>query len=86
MQTIYEKELQQLKDWDEVQNTVPCNGFDFIVTAGHGYLVVPNTHQSYNIAKTVWEASGYGFVGTYAIYLEEDCEADTFLKTDGAII
>lgn len=77
--TIYEKELQSLKTWDEVQGTSKdeTTGLDFIGTAGHGYLVVPKSNKDANKAKAICH---YGFTGHYAYYLEEDCEFFEFLK------
>jgi hypothetical protein len=77
LKTIYEVELQMLKDWDEVQFTTNYKGFDFIETAGHGYLVVPKNHPKY---KTACKISEYGFKGSKAVYLEEDNEAKQFLQ------
>lgn len=75
----YERELSILKPHDEVQFSEDVKGFQFIVTAGHGYLVVPHGHAFGTLANSVYEASGYGFNGKLATYLEEDCEASTFL-------
>lgn len=75
--TNFEKELQALKTWDEIQSTVKVKGFDFIITAGHGYLVVPKTSIYFNLAKKIVKC---GFTGKLAIYLEEDSEAPEFLK------
>lgn len=82
MKTLYEQELQNLKPWDEVQTTeeIEKNGvkYDFIVTAGHGYLVVNRTSKHFRLAKSIAE---FGFIGDYAVYLEEDSEASKFLKS-----
>lgn len=79
--SIYETELQNLKPWDEVQFTqhpIPATkGFNFIITAGHGYLVIPKENPYYNKLN----ASKYSFKGENALYLEEDSEAPAFLKT-----
>lgn len=77
--TRYERELQHLKPYDEVQSTerASVGGLDFIVTAGHGYLVVPTTHARANEARALCV---YGFIGKHAIYLEEDCEARDFIE------
>lgn len=80
--TKYEAELQRLKSWDEVQFTSSLYGFDFIETAGHGYLVVPRDNPMFYLAKDICK---YGFSGQHAVYLEEDCEAGQFLKSIGAI-
>lgn len=80
--TIYERELQELKDWDTVEHTRDVYGFEFIVTAGHGYLVVPISNPMFYIAKDIVQ---YGFKGKKAIYLEEDVEAGEFLTAIGAI-
>jgi len=75
----YQKELQALKAWDEIQTYNKPEfalGYAFIGTAGHGYLVVPTTDKYYNKAL---EISNYGFVGKLAVYLEEDCEMSEFL-------
>jgi len=79
--TKYEKELQALKDWDEVQRTTKCefSGYDFITTAGHGYLIVPrNNSRGMEIVNQM--NVSYGFKGELAIYLEEDCEATEFIN------
>ncbi len=80
-QTIYEKELQSIKTWDEIQGSeaVHCkaNSYQFITTAGHGYLVVPMDDKYIRTAKDI---VAYGFVGEHAVYLEEDCEMPEFLK------
>jgi|AntRauTorckE6833_2_1112554.scaffolds.fasta_scaffold52170_2 hypothetical protein len=86
MSTQYQTELIKLRPDDEVTMVSPCNGFDFIHTASHGYLVVPYSHPSYKIACKVHDNSGYGYKTKQAVYLEEDCEAHTFLTTDGAIV
>jgi hypothetical protein len=74
--TKYEVELQRLKDWDEVQYTTKHAGYDFITTAGHGYLVVPKEDKHYTLARKI---ANYGFKGRQAVYLEEDYEAGEFL-------
>lgn len=76
--TIFESELQELKQHDEVQQTIRLKkGYDFIMTAGHGYLVVPATDDHYKTAKQLVDC---GFNGRHAAYLEEDFEAGEFLK------
>lgn len=72
----YEKELQELKPWDEVQGTESAS-YDFITTAGHGYLVVPVGDDGYSEARRLCK---YGFIGELAVYLEEDVEAPRFLS------
>ena len=44
----YEQELSELKPHDPAQFTENYKGYDFIVTAGHGYLIVPKSHQRAN--------------------------------------
>ena len=75
----YQTELSELKTWDTIQGTykIPNANYDFINTAGHGYLVVPKTDRDADIAKKICK---YGFVGKLAYYLEEDCEAWEFLR------
>lgn len=73
----YEKELQNLKSYDEVQFSEELKGFQFITTAGHGYLVVPKENEHYPKAEKICK---YGFKGQYAVYLEEDCEALEFIN------
>lgn len=77
----YERELSALKPYDEVQFTEQLTGkaqeFQFITTAGHGYLVVPKDNTMADIAKRICK---YGFVGELAYYLEEDSEASEFIK------
>ena len=85
MKTIYEMELQSLKEYDEVQGTEICrfSGLPFIYTAGHGYLAVPTESAYYSEAVEIWTQSRYGFTGNFAVYLEEDQEAPDFLKAIG---
>ncbi len=72
----YMKELQSLKSWDEVQTFRPVGrGYNFIGTAGHGYLVVPKNDVYYSVADSIG-----GFKGKLAVYLEEDCEYSEFRK------
>ncbi len=75
----YQEELQSLKSWDEVQFTKidPRTGYNFITTAGHGYLAVPTDDINAETAKKI---CNYGFTGKLAYYLEEDCEYSEFLK------
>lgn len=74
----YEKELQELRPHDEVQDTErDSSGYDFIVTASHGYLVVPKSDTFYYIAEYIVEE---GYTGKLAIYLEEDYEAGEFIE------
>ena len=75
----YQKELQALKPWDEVQGMNEygaLKGYNKIYTAGHGYLVVPKEDKNYSIAKSICEC---GFKGYHAVYLEEDCEIGQFM-------
>lgn len=77
----YMKELQELKPYDEVQfmnEYGAIRGYNKIYTAGHGYLVVPVTDKYAGRAKYICK---YGFVGKYAIYLEEDCELPEFIDS-----
>lgn len=54
MQTIYEKELQALKPWDQVQHTRSIGrGYNKIETAGHGYLVVPRGDIFASVARKI---------------------------------
>jgi len=82
--TVFEKELQRLKSHDQIQSTVKCefSGYDFITTAGHGYLVIPMTDKFAFKALSILK---YGFKGDRAIYLEEDCEAPEFIYSIKAV-
>ena len=75
----YQKELQILKPWDDVEGQ--CievrNGYDRIYTAGHSYLCIPKADKNYFIAHKICK---YGFKGELACYLEEDCEIQEFEK------
>ena len=80
---IYRQELQALKNWDEIQGIEELgNGYKFIYTASHGYLVVPNNDKNIEKARQIVE---YGFIGKNAVYLEEDCEAGAFYKAIGLL-
>ena len=86
----YRRELQNLKPWDEVQNICADNpltisgkistSYQFIHTAGHGYLVVPRSDKNAEVARKICR---YGFIGKLAYYLEEDCEYNEFMKAVG---
>jgi len=76
----HEKELQKLLgEDDEVQYTerFAMSGYDFIITAGHGFLVVPIDSPDWTLAKEIVK---YGYKGELGVYLEEDDEVPTFLK------
>ena len=76
----YQKELQRLKTDDEIQDYGDwgrTKGYCFIVTSGHGYLVVPKKDKNARIAKRI---CNYGYEGKLAYYLEEDCETGEFLS------
>ena len=76
----YQRELQQLKPWDEVQGMNQygaLRGYNKIYTARHGYLVVPINDNNIDMAKSI---CSYGFIGDHAVYLEEDCELGQFMK------
>lgn len=78
---LYQMEFEQLKPYDPVQfiekNEQWDKGYLFIVTAGHGYLIVPKKDKNSHIAKKICK---YGFIGNLAYYLEKDIEAGQFLK------
>ena len=79
--TIYAQELETLKPHDPVQfSSMTKYGLEFITTAGHGYMVVPQEHEYYPQALRLCE---YGFSGDIAVYLEEDCEVPKFLSEVG---
>jgi len=75
----YTQELARLKPDDEIQYIERLEKYplDFIGTAGHGYLVVPKEHPLHAHAHKICQ---YGYKGTHAVYLEEDCEASEFLN------
>jgi hypothetical protein len=77
----YESELQRiLQGYDEVQYSSTEDkdeGYIFITTAGHGFLVVPVKDRYAHVAMNIVK---FGYIGKLAIYLEEDQEASTFLK------
>ena len=74
----YQKELSAFRPHDEIQSFGPVGmGYNFIGTAGHGYLVVPVTDPFHPIAMSICE---FGYIGQNAVYLEEDCEYPKFRK------
>lgn len=76
--TIYEKELQAFRPYDEMQGLRPIGrGYNKITTAGHGFLVVPKSDPFASIAHAIAQ---YGYNGKLAYYLEEDCEASEFIS------
>lgn len=75
---IYQKEFSQLKPNDPIQFSETIKeGYEFIVTSGHGYLVVPKADCNSSLAS---EMCKYGFKGQHATYLEEDCEVPDFIN------
>ena len=77
----YQRELQELKPWDKVQGMNEygaMRGYNKIYTAGHGYLVVPTNDKHAGRARYMCK---FGFIGKYAIYLEEDCELHEFIDS-----
>lgn len=84
----YQKELQQLKTWDEVQfcqlythtfnseGIYPESNYTYprITTAGHGYMVIDRSEITPEFDKILGDICQYGFVGKLAYYMEEDCE------------
>ena len=73
----YQRELQKMRPQDEIQSTQDFKGYDFIGTAGHGYLVIPKEDKNYPVAQKI---VNYGYKGDLAIYLEEDCEVGEFIN------
>jgi hypothetical protein len=74
----YEKELQKLKSDDEVCGVIEYSkGYSKIITAGHGYLVVPRGDKNFEKAAQI---CAFGYIGKHAVYLEEDCELGEFLR------
>lgn len=74
----YKKELQQLRPQDEIQYLRTDNAnaeYNFITTAGHGYLVVPITDKHFILSK-----KHATYAGQLANYLEEDCDKYNFLE------
>jgi len=56
-------------------------GFTFISTPGHGYLAVGSEDNGYSEALSIACNSNYSYVLDGGIvYLEEDCDANEFLK------
>lgn len=78
----YTREFSTLKPHDPAQFTEELSGgaYEFIVTAGHGYLIVPKGDEYATLASSIKEASAYSYEGELAWYLEEDCDASQFLK------
>ena len=79
----YQQELQALRPNDEIQAMVfeECDkGYGYITTASHGYLVVPANDKCWLVAVTICKCSGYSYLTSRAIYLEEDGDAPTFLN------
>ena len=74
----YQKEFSQLKSHDPIQfSETTKEGYEFITTAGHGYLVIPKEDSNSSLASKMCE---YGFKGQHADYLEEDCETPNFIN------
>ena len=76
----YQKELATFRFGDEIQDysfDPKDEGYAFIPTAGHGYLVVPVEDRYYEDARKI---ASFGYQGDHAVYLEEDCEAGEFLE------
>ena len=74
----FAKELAKLRPHDAPDHTEEIQGFTFLATPGHGFLVVPKDSPHASAAKEVCQ--GYGHIGKLAYYLEEDCQAGEFLE------
>ena len=82
--TKFETELKKLRPDDEINGTethgMNRHGYEFISTAGHGFLIVPRNDKNAWIARNILSKTGYGYTGKLAYYLEEDCQAPEFLQ------
>ena len=79
----YQNELKKFRPLDDIQDyytTKQDKGYYFIPTASHGFLVVPTSDKNYVKALEIKGKDSYGYQGSQAIYLEEDCQALDFLK------
>ena len=57
-------------------------GYNFINTAGHGYLAIGSDENGYSKAYKIAKNSNYSYILDGGIvYLEEDCDATEFLKS-----
>ena len=80
--TKFETELKKLRPDDIINGTeefLGSRGYQFIDTAGHGFLIVPRDNENAPVARRIL-ADGYGYTGKLAYYLEEDCQAPEFLQ------
>lgn len=69
-------ELNKFRPGDDMQEIYKTEfDYQFIMTASHGYLVVPTGDVNESIARSIVK---YGYIGKHAIYLEEDCEYNEF--------
>lgn len=64
-------------------HTFKIRGYTKVSTGGHGYLCLGSTDNGYSEALDIARASGYSFIlDGGLVYLEEDCDATNFLKSN----
>lgn len=56
------------------------HGYNYIMTEGHGYLVVPRGDPNVGLAVSLCD---YGYITNTFVFLEEDSEAPKFLEGIG---
>lgn len=70
----YRGESPQNYQLDKVQ------GYTFVDTAGHGYLVLGSDDNGYSLALEIARKSNFSYILETLVYLEEDCDAPEFLE------
>ena len=62
-------------------NVEQFKGYNFINTAGHGYLCIGSDEDGYSDAIAIARKSNFSYIlDGGLVYLEEDCDASEFLK------
>lgn len=56
------------------------DGYTFVDTAGHGYLVLGSDDNGYSLSLDIARKSNFSYILDTLVYLEEDCDAPEFLK------
>lgn len=66
------------EDASDMQTSM-VNGYHFITTPSHGYLVLGSDDNGYSDALDICRKSNYSYLLNTLVFLEEDCDATAFL-------
>lgn len=75
------KQLAEERQEDHADYTIDrVRGYAFVDTCGHGYLAIASEDNGYSDALAIARRSNYSYLINGIALLEEDCDANEFLK------